>query len=254
MKACGIYLIMNTANGKRYYGSSLNVWARKRQHFHGLRSGTHRNKHLQAAWNLYGESSFMFSLVEEVSAENLQATEQSYLDRNHDGYNVSKCAECAPRGLKWSDESRKRFSESRRGRKLSDAHKLALSEAGKGRRMTPAQRLAASNRMKGKTHSNATKIKLSTAFRARWSDGGYRQRTVAAQRTAHSRPEVKANLSAAMTARWSDQEQREQLSAERKARWADSEYRAKMLEKRKIQGQKLRERNLKNKEKERALS
>lgn len=44
------------------------------------------------------------------------------------------------------------------------------------------------------------------------------------------------------------------MSAERKTRWADPEYRATMLEKRKIQGQKLRERNLKKKEEEYALS
>lgn len=247
-KISGIYCITNTANGKKYYGSSVNVWGRQRQHWHTLRAGVHRNRHLQAAWNLYGEVAFVFTLVEEVPAENLVAVEQSYLDANTDGYNLSKNAECAPRGLKWSEESKRRMSEAKRGRKLSEAHKEALSEAGKGRRATDAQRAAASKRMKGKTVGTIAKEKISTALQSLWGDDAYRERMLNAQSLGKSTSKAKMNYSAAVAARWADPQQRQRLSAERKARWADPEYRAKMTEKRIVQGQKLRERNLAKKE------
>jgi len=247
-KVSGIYSITNTVNWKRYYGSSVNVWGRQRQHWHTLRAGTHRNRHLQAAWNLYGEAVFVFAMVEEVPAENLVAVEQSYLDSNTDGYNLSRDAECAPRGLKWSEESKRRMSEVRKGKKLSEAHKRALSEAGKGRRATAAQRAAASKRMKGQAVSDVAKEKISTALQSLWDDEAYRERMLNAQSLGKSTDKAKRNYSAAVTARWADLEQRQRMSAERKARWADPEYRARMTEKRRVQGQQLRERNLTKRE------
>jgi group I intron endonuclease len=65
MKKSGIYKIINVVNNKFYVGSAVDLRRRKTRHFSELRTGRHNNKHLQAAWNKYGEKSFTFVVVEE---------------------------------------------------------------------------------------------------------------------------------------------------------------------------------------------
>ena len=63
----GIYMIFNTINDKCYVGSSKNIYERKRQHLKELKNNRHHSNHLQRAWNKYGEDSFIFVKLEEVS-------------------------------------------------------------------------------------------------------------------------------------------------------------------------------------------
>jgi len=60
----GIYCILNTANSKRYIGQSVDLLRRKSYHFTHLRNGSHRNRHLQAAFNHYGSSCFRWIILE----------------------------------------------------------------------------------------------------------------------------------------------------------------------------------------------
>lgn len=50
-----IYCILNASNGHRYIGQSVDLSRRKSYHFTALRKEIHRNKHLQPAWNRYGD-------------------------------------------------------------------------------------------------------------------------------------------------------------------------------------------------------
>lgn len=61
----GIYKIINVVNNKFYVGSAVDFKRRKRIHWWKLRRGDHVNKHLQSAWNKYGEKAFTFVIVEE---------------------------------------------------------------------------------------------------------------------------------------------------------------------------------------------
>jgi len=61
-----IYKIINLTNNKFYVGSTTDKKARFRQHRKLLRGNRHHCKHLQAAWNKYGESSFTFVDVEVI--------------------------------------------------------------------------------------------------------------------------------------------------------------------------------------------
>ena len=79
----GIYKIINLINGKFYIGSSNNLIKRWRDHLYRLRNNKHMNKHLQNAYNKYGESSFAFVILESNnswSGEELREKEQEYLD------------------------------------------------------------------------------------------------------------------------------------------------------------------------------
>lgn len=61
----GIYCIINVHNNKVYVGGAYKS-LRKRWDAHrsNLRCGTHHNKHLQAAWDKYGEDWFLFDIIE----------------------------------------------------------------------------------------------------------------------------------------------------------------------------------------------
>jgi group I intron endonuclease len=88
----GIYKIINIVNSHFYVGSAVNIRRRKARHFYELRSGRHSNKHLQAAWNKYGEQAFTFVIVEEhPPGADLLAAENVWL-KQHVGkdycYNV----------------------------------------------------------------------------------------------------------------------------------------------------------------------
>jgi group I intron endonuclease len=61
-----IYKIVNLVNDKFYVGSTVHKKVRFRQHRKLLRAGRHHCKHLQAAWNKYGEDKFDFRVVQDV--------------------------------------------------------------------------------------------------------------------------------------------------------------------------------------------
>ena len=92
-KASGIYKITNTINRKIYIGYATNIRLRCKTHRVELRSGKHKNPHLQLAWNLYGEISFDFEIIELCCLENLVVREDYWCKvfNSHNrniGYNV----------------------------------------------------------------------------------------------------------------------------------------------------------------------
>lgn len=101
MKKAYIYMIINVINGKFYIGSTNNYTNRFYAHKNELRKGTHHSKHLQKAWDKYGEEAFEFVVIEEFEVEDSQKQfdrEQIYLDLfkpwdSNIGYNISKKAE-----------------------------------------------------------------------------------------------------------------------------------------------------------------
>lgn len=149
MKTAGIYKIRNKVNGKYYVGSSNNIKRRVLyEHFGMLRDGDHFNKHLQNAWNKYGEDSFEVLVVnpvgEKVTDEFLLEIEQVYLDEMKKkpelGYNntyVAGKVEHTPEvRRKIGEATKKRLRE--RGHPLQGTHptketlkRMSLSHRGK---------------------------------------------------------------------------------------------------------------------------
>lgn len=67
----GIYQILNIKNNKRYIGNSINISKRFEEHKKLLNNNSHYNKHLQSAWNIDGEDSFVFTQLIETEVNDL---------------------------------------------------------------------------------------------------------------------------------------------------------------------------------------
>ena len=89
----GIYCIRNTANNKRYIGSSKNIPVRFRVHKSRLRKNKHHSSHLQNSYNS-SPTSFIFEVLEIVcNISDLEYKEQHWIDlyRSYDkefGFNA----------------------------------------------------------------------------------------------------------------------------------------------------------------------
>jgi group I intron endonuclease len=157
MIKCGIYIIRNIINGKKYIGSSINIKGRWYTHKGQLCKNIHSNSHLQSAFNKYRKENFEFMVLEECPENMLIIREQAWMDiyktqdRNF-GYNISNAD-----------------SSTNRGRKATDATKLKMSIVRKGRSATwnigrkpsPETIEKMSNSQTGRKHSPETKEKMS---------------------------------------------------------------------------------------------
>jgi hypothetical protein len=65
-KPAGVYQVKNTANGRLFLGSSLNLEGLLNRNRFMLRNNGHTNKALQADWNQYGPDQFIFEILEVV--------------------------------------------------------------------------------------------------------------------------------------------------------------------------------------------
>ena len=62
----GIYALRCSTAGRHWIDSSPNLDAAQNSQFFQLRQHLHRNKELQAEWNLHGEASFTFEVLEAI--------------------------------------------------------------------------------------------------------------------------------------------------------------------------------------------
>lgn len=158
--ASGIYKIKNKTNGHCYIGSAVNIDARWCIHKSDLHKNKHHSRHLQNAWNKYGEDTFEFRVIEYCFVFTLIPREQHYIDTLKPEYNMSPTAGSAL-GVKHSDESRANMSAWQKGKKLSPKHKAKLSAAKMGRKLSLETKAKMSAAHMGRETSPETKIKLS---------------------------------------------------------------------------------------------
>ena len=82
LSVSGVYVIFNKITMEAYIGQSKNIAKRWATHKSGLRSGTHPNKRLQAAWKNYGESVFVFCVFSLVNSDGLLELENSLISES----------------------------------------------------------------------------------------------------------------------------------------------------------------------------
>lgn len=142
-KSCGIYCIENIKNNKKYIGKSCHIEKRFRDHRKELNENKHINEYLQRSWIKYGESSFIFYIIEicEKNNEILSDREMFWVkvfDSKNNGYNLTDGGNGG--GMNPTLETREKRSKSSMGRKAwnkgiphTEETKQKISESCKGK-------------------------------------------------------------------------------------------------------------------------
>lgn len=188
----GIYKLLNSVNDNFYIGSAVDLKRRKARHFSELRHGKHNNKHLQAAWDRYGEAAFSFIVLEHVSpGPELYAAEDKWM-ADHVGkkycYNIGMAAispmlgmsgELSPTwGYRHTEEARRKIAAAGTGRTRSPESIAKYVAKRKGMPVSDAQKAQISRTLSGegnfwygKQRSDEFKQKIRKAIVATDAEG-----------------------------------------------------------------------------------
>jgi group I intron endonuclease len=119
-----IYLIENIVNKKVYVGCSKSVKLRIQQHKLNLKNNTHKNKHLQSAYNKYGKDILVFKIIEECNDIDLPKREHFWClklqsHKRTFGYNILPTNDESLYCKTLSKESRIKLSIAHTGKVMS---------------------------------------------------------------------------------------------------------------------------------------
>lgn len=172
-----IYKIRNTINDCCYVGSAIDLKKRWWQHKNELKKGTHHSQILQRAWKKYGEENFVFEIIEEILEKSkLIEREQYYTDILKPEYSIKKICN-SNLGLKFSEEHKRKISESHMGEKNPNFGKTGELNPFFGRRHTEETKrknseshMGKNNPMYGKKRSEESKQKSSESLKKYWKE------------------------------------------------------------------------------------
>lgn len=209
---CGVYCIVHIASGKRYVGStSLSFSARWSIHKSRLSSGSHHNRHLQAAWRKYGEAAFEFRICEVTQPEHAVACEQVMIDfyKSTDprlGYNIALLAH-SMRGTKRSKETLALIAKASKEVQNRPEVKAVKSAKSRAFHCVPEERLRQAERIKA---GMTDKVRARISQRAKQiMNTPKRKAEVSAWSKARmSQPEVKAVFAALWEKKYADPQNR----------------------------------------------
>jgi len=120
----GVYEIYNLITNQRYIGSTGRSFnCRKHEHWRRLRRNRHDNKHLQRAWNKYGEQNFLFHPLIICLENDIIKLEQLLIDKLQPAYNISPCIENPNLGIKRSEETKDKIRQRLYGNKNTLGYK-----------------------------------------------------------------------------------------------------------------------------------
>lgn len=139
----GIYQILNRITQKRYIGYASNIRARLKGHGSDLNKKQHPNSYLQKAWLKYGESNFIFSVIEECPKDVLCLMEDYWVKilkttDEYFGYNIKQTDPNGKAGQAESTKEKLRLIN--KGKKPSDLciarrKKIQMSKEGRERQI-----------------------------------------------------------------------------------------------------------------------
>lgn len=130
----GIYRIVCVKSGRYYFGSSINIKRRWRNHKRLLARNEHPNPIMQNAWNKHGEESFRCEMIEilpELSPQELLDAEEKYLVEHvgkRNCFNIAQSAKApSAKGHTQSKESNDKRSQAAREQWKSKRDQMVAS-------------------------------------------------------------------------------------------------------------------------------
>lgn len=183
----GIYMILCVPNNKAYIGQSSSIKRRWSEHRKYLRHNKHVNDYLQKCWNKYGESSFLFSVLD--ASQPTEELESKYCEMIDEEFRLNL------RGFtpatRHSEETKLKISLSNKGKrpsqktleacrkanlgsKHSEEHKRKISIANKGRVFSQERREKISRANTGRVVPPHTKEAVSKANKGNKYASGYK--------------------------------------------------------------------------------
>lgn len=229
----GLYKIINTVNGKRYVGSSVNIRTRIYKHLNDLKKSKHVNPHLQDSFNKHGIDAFSIQFFV-CSVDKLVAYEQYCLDNMKLEYNVFPSA-YSPRGFKHTEETKQKMREVKTGliyteeqRENNRAAQLLRFKENPVSEETRAKQSASHKARHQKSPtSEETRLKSSIARKAWWKKN--RDSVIGKRKNT---PETLARMSEAQLKRFAGQgrsaEEKANISAGVRAAMDNPEMRARL--------------------------
>jgi hypothetical protein len=178
----GVYSIVCKSTDRGYVGSSINVPSRWKKHLYFLRKGNHVNPLLQSSYNKYGEESFEFRIIDDLSGltkPEIREIEQVYLDLMDWKMSFNVCKDS--RGGEVTEEANERRKES-----LKNFH-----------RENPDAIRGENNPFYGRTHDQSAKDAVSLANTGLTRSEEFKQQKsefMSSRRGRHHTEEHKENL------------------------------------------------------------
>jgi len=174
-RTSGIYVIVNTKNGKVYVGKGADIHARWSKHKRLLKANKHYNIHLQRAWNKYGAKVFRFQTLEHCAIEQLDEREKHHIaiyKARGLAYNLTDGGDGMLGNIPTA-ETRAKLSAANKGKKLppfSDEHCARISAGNLGKKKSPEAIAKRLNTIKGRKYpplSDEHKRKIGLAHKGR---------------------------------------------------------------------------------------
>ena len=175
----GVYCWCNRINGKVYVGQAAKSFKqRKNDHIRRLRQGKSKHKHLQSAWNKYGEDMFEWMELWKCLPEECNDWEQWWMDRLHSadpnhGYNLAPVAG-SPLRCRHTDETKAKMSLAMKRVQNDPEVRAKWSATIKNTLANPVHKAKMSLASKKSLADPDVKAKMSVAMKNRMADSKFR--------------------------------------------------------------------------------
>jgi group I intron endonuclease len=157
----GVYCWINIQSGKKYVGSSIDLWRRFMQYYNiKCITKTSKSSYICRALLKEGYSAFRIEILEYCDPSLVIMREQHYIDLLNPEYNILKIAGSLF-GYKHSPESLKKMSDLAKNRSAETLAKLREAALGRTYKHKEETKIKLSENMLGRTHSQASKDKMS---------------------------------------------------------------------------------------------
>lgn len=220
MNHSGIYCITNTINGKKYIGSSQDIYKRMGHHFRLLGYEQHHNTHLQSAFKKYSKESFDKKTLLYCENFELLRYEQYFIDTLKPEYNKNPIAG-RTKGRRHSEATKEKL----RQRVVSQQTRDRLSISHSGKTQSDDSNKKRSETLKGKIFPAETLAKISAALKGRKFTPEWLEKNRQAQLGKQLSIETKEKIRKASTGRYHTQEEKNKISKANTGRVFTPEHR-----------------------------